>query len=196
MEKEEDETGSASQRVDREHPVRQRFTDEQGLPIVRLKSGTEIRFSRIPSAKNDTTFDEFLQTLASPDQSLSELQFAFVCFLMGHVYDGFEHWKRLVHIFCSCQRAIVDHEKLYEKLLTVLYFQLKECPSDFFLDIVSKNNFLTITLSNLFAAIDSAIDLNLALRERAKKFKIYLKKTFKWDFDVEPDDFKPVVVMM
>lgn len=113
---------------------------------------------------------------------------------MGHVYEGFEQWKRLIHILCSCQRALVIQETLYDKLLTVLFFQLKECPSDFFVDIVSRNNFLTITLSNLFASIDSTDDVSSGLKEKAKKFKKYLKKTFRWDFDSEPDDFKPVVV--
>lgn len=37
-------------------------------------------------------------------------------------------------------------KELYLGLITVLYHQLGEVPPDFFVDIVSQNNFLTSTL--------------------------------------------------
>lgn len=39
-------------------------------------------------------------------------------------------------------------------LISVLHFQLKECPEDFFVDIVSRDNFLTTTLSRMFGNIN------------------------------------------
>lgn len=39
-------------------------------------------------------------------------------------------------------------------LIPVLHFQLKECPEDFFVDIVSRDNFLTTTLSRMFGNIN------------------------------------------
>ena len=53
-----------------------------------------------------------LYTLQRPfcvlDQSalLGELQFAFVTFLLGHVYDAFEQWKQLVALLTKCDDAL------------------------------------------------------------------------------------------
>ncbi|MFH4980987.1 hypothetical protein AB6A40_007696 [Gnathostoma spinigerum] len=40
---------SSSSRVDREHPNRLRFVDHEGLPIMRVRPGFEIRFQEIPA---------------------------------------------------------------------------------------------------------------------------------------------------
>lgn len=75
-----------------------------------------------------------------------ELQFAFVCFLLGNVYEAFEHWKRLLNLLCRSETAMVKHHALYVSLISILYHQLGEIPADFFVDIVSQDNFLTSTL--------------------------------------------------
>lgn len=75
-----------------------------------------------------------------------ELQFAFVCFLIGNVYEGFEHWKCLLALLCRSEEAMRKRKELYQGLIAVLYHQLGEIPPDFFVDIVSQNNFLTSTL--------------------------------------------------
>lgn len=77
---------------------------------------------------------------------LGELQFAFVCFLLGNVYEGFEHWKQLLLVLCRSEEAMRERSDLYLGLISVLYHQLGEIPPDFFVDIVSQNNFLTSTL--------------------------------------------------
>lgn len=77
---------------------------------------------------------------------LGELQFAFVCFLLGNVYEAFEHWKRLLNLLCRSEAAMVKHHTLYISLISILYHQLGEIPADFFVDIVSQDNFLTSTL--------------------------------------------------
>lgn len=75
-----------------------------------------------------------------------ELQFAFVCFLLGNVYEGFEHWKNLLGLLCRAEESIQKRKELFLGLISVLYHQLGEIPPDFFVDIVSQNNFLTTTL--------------------------------------------------
>jgi A1 cistron-splicing factor AAR2 len=102
------------------------------------------------------------------DQLLGELQFAFVTFIVGQVFDGFEHWKKLVNVLCNCDEAMLQHPKLFLDFIGisvrpfihtchlqtdgtgVLHFQLRETPQDFFVDIVSQNNFLTTTLQVFF----------------------------------------------
>lgn len=41
---------------------------------------------------------------------------------------------------------MVKQKELYLELIAVLYHQLGEIPTDFFVDIVSQDNFLTATL--------------------------------------------------
>lgn len=74
------------------------------------------------------------------------MQFAFVCFLLGNVYEGFEHWKCLLTLLCRSEETMRKRKELYLGLITILYHQLGEIPPDFFVDIVSQNNFLTSTL--------------------------------------------------
>lgn len=69
-----------------------------------------------------------------------------MCFLIGNVYECFEHWKSLLALLCRSEGAMREHRELYLGLIGVLYHQLGEIPPDFFVDIVSQSNFLTSTL--------------------------------------------------
>ncbi|KAM6298767.1 protein AAR2 homolog [Aegotheles albertisi] len=181
------------------------------LPRLEPRPGTQLRFSELPrqmfpdgaSPEEVTRHSMDLsyalervigQRYASqPLDLLGELQFAFVCFLIGNVYDAFEHWKRLLNILCRSEDAIGKYQDLYISLISVLYHQLGEIPADFFVDIVSQDNFLTSTLQVFFSYTCSAA-VDGTLRKKAEKFKAHLTKKFKWDFEAEPDDCAPVVV--
>ena len=89
-----------------------------------------------------------------------ELQFAFVCFLLGNVYEAFEHWKRLLNLLCRSEEAMVKHHTLYINLISLLYHQLGEIPADFFVDIVSQDNFLTSTLQVSGLLADTQVGQN------------------------------------
>lgn len=69
-----------------------------------------------------------------------------MCFLIGNVYEGFEHWKSLLALLCRSEETMRKRKELYLGLIAVLYHQLGEIPPDFFVDIVSQKNFLTSTL--------------------------------------------------
>lgn len=184
--------------------------DEDGLPILESRPGTEIRFTAIPkkwypdgaspSAMSQHSMDSsyilelMTQNFTNPDDILGELQFAFVSFVLGQVLDAFEQWKKLVHVICSCDKALAKYENLYENFLGIFYHQITEIPKDFFVDIVTSNNFLVSALSTLFSNIKSANFQSSSLQSRSKQFQKYLTKKFKWDFECEPDDWAPVVV--
>lgn len=181
------------------------------LPKMKHREGTELRFSVIPektyppgatpaeitqcsldlSYALETVLEKYHQ--AQPLNLLGELQFAFVCFLIGNVYEGFEHWKSLLALLCRSEKAMRNHKDLYLGLIAVLYHQLGEIPPDFFVDIVSQNNFLTSTLQDFFQ-FASGPGVDSTLRKRAEKFKTHLTKKFRWDFDADLDDCAPVVV--
>ncbi|CAG9533150.1 unnamed protein product [Cercopithifilaria johnstoni] len=190
--------GHPSSCVDRDHPTRIRFVDEEGLPIMRIREGFQIRFTELPlhsvaistneenALDRSSQLDKILVDLNGEwSEFLGELQFAFVCFLMGQVYEGFEQWKRLIHLLCSCTKELIERKELYMALIPVLHFQLRECPEDFFVDIVSRDNFLTTTLSRLFGNINDSESIDAALKERAGNFKNFLTKRFKWNFDMQ-----------
>ncbi|XP_061760359.1 protein AAR2 homolog isoform X2 [Nerophis ophidion] len=181
------------------------------LPKMKEREGTQLRFSVIPEKTYPPGATPAQITQCSMDHTyaleivieknhqqrplnlLGELQFAFVCFLIGNVYEGFEHWKRLLSLLCRSEVAMQKHKELYLGLIAVLYHQLGEIPPDFFVDIVSQNNFLTTTLQDFFQ-FASGPGVDGTLRKRAEKFKAHLTKKFSWDFDADFDDCAPVVV--
>jgi A1 cistron-splicing factor AAR2 len=173
--------------------------------------GSEIRFSAISKQRYpvgaspgeitqhqlDCTFvlQSLLDAQYQTDHSLllGEVQFAFVCFLVGQVYDGFEQWKRLVKLLCSCESAISKYPQLYLQFITLLHYHVREIPEDFFVDIVSSDNFLVSVLRSLFENLqDSQADSKL--KSRGLKFKEHLEKKFNWDLNVDTDEDAPVIV--
>ena len=58
------------------------------------------------------------------DEVLAELQFSFVCFLVGQHYDSFEHWKHLLVLFLQCDGSILRYPDFYSKLISDLHFQV------------------------------------------------------------------------
>ncbi|XP_010874124.1 protein AAR2 homolog isoform X2 [Esox lucius] len=181
------------------------------LPKMKPREGTALRFSPIPkktyppgatpaqitqcSMDLSYALDSLLESnhQQQPLNVLGELQFAFVCFLIGNVYEGFEHWKRLLALLCRSEVAMCQRRDLYLGLIAVLYHQLGEVPPDFFVDIVSQDNFLTSTLQDFFR-FASGPEVDRTLQKRAEKFKAHLTKKFSWDFEADPGDCEPVVV--
>ena len=178
----------------------------------------EIRFSKIPKQKYPDGASPVEVTKYSMDHSyvlenllksevyldsenelavLGEIQFAFICFLVGQVYDAFEQWKQLVHLLCFSDEAVANHVELYSQFITMLHFQVREIPEDFFVDIISRNNFLTSTLQVFFANLDSqggSSEDIATLKKKGENFKKHLEKKFNWDFTTEDDEYAPIVV--
>ncbi|MCP9261319.1 hypothetical protein DINM_004694 [Dirofilaria immitis] len=159
--------GHPSSCVDRDHPTRIRFVDECGLPIMKIRKAISTKTEN--SIDRSWQLQKILIDLNGKwSEFLGELQFAFVCFLMGQLYKG-----------------LIECKELYMALIPVLHFQLRECPEDFFVDIVSRDNFLTTTLSRLFGNINDTESADAALKERAGKFRNFLTKRLKWSFDMQ-----------
>jgi len=125
---------------------------------------------------------------------LGETQFAFLCFLVGMNLDSFEQWKALVALLCRCDAAMATHSELFNKLIGVLFYQMQEVPEDFFVDIVSSNNFLIDCLHSLFTNGKHNNEIDVQLKEKLKRFENNVTKRFGWDFSEELEDEAPVVV--
>ncbi|CAH1796636.1 unnamed protein product [Owenia fusiformis] len=184
--------------------------DDPRLPKMDTIPGTQIRFSEIPKKKYPEGATPSEITKYSIDSSyvtvkiiqsknlpsnhiLGEVQFAFICFLIGQTYDAFEQWKLLVHMLCTSEEAMADYPALYNEFISMLHFQIKDIPEDFFIDIVSRNNFLTSTLQLFFSNLESS-GISENVLQRGLKFRDNLTKRFKWDFTTELDEDAPVVV--
>ncbi|UJR22165.1 hypothetical protein I4U23_025229 [Adineta vaga] len=138
---------------------------------------------------------------------LCELQLSFIVFFLGHLYDGFEQWKSLFRLICSCQKAYRRWPNVYIDFLQMIYFQLKYFSTElttgehFFVDIDQQENYIYKSLENFFVNLTAFNDSDQMegsdtekLLERAEKMKQFLNETFKWTFDDEPDDEKPIIV--
>ncbi|KAK6173072.1 hypothetical protein SNE40_016601 [Patella caerulea] len=197
--------------MDIQNGIKSSDSEDTRLPKMETKPETVIQYTQIPKHKYPSGASPSEITKYSMDSSyvletilserftvndteiLGELQFAFVCFIVGQNYDSFEQWKRLVHLLCTCEEAISNHTDLYTQFISILHFQLQEIPEDFFVDIVSQNNFLTGTLQQFFSNLESSI-ADDKLKRRGVKFQAYLTKIFKWDFASEADEYAPVIV--
>lgn len=179
------------------------------LPKMCLKPGTEIRFTNFPELHHPEgcsaaeiskhnmdlsfTLQQMMKRYNNSTDILGEFQMAFVCFVIGQVYDSFEQWKSLLRLLCSCDDALVSHHLLFDKFITSLHFQLNQVPKDFFVDIISRTNFLTNTLQVFFANLENS-EAPKTLVDKGKRFCSHLTKKFKWDFIFEPEEDAPVVV--
>ncbi|KAJ8370586.1 hypothetical protein SKAU_G00106140 [Synaphobranchus kaupii] len=135
------------------------------LPRMKHRPGTELRFSHIPKQ----TYPEGA-TPAQITQYSMDLSYALDCLLESH------YRQEPLHVLGELQFAF-----------------LGEIPPDFFVDIVSQDNFLTSTLQDFFQFATSP-GVDGTLRKRAEKFKAHLTKKFRWSFEVDPEESDPVVV--
>ncbi|KAG9304045.1 hypothetical protein G9A89_005955 [Geosiphon pyriformis] len=138
---------------------------------------------------------------------LGELQLAFVCLLLAQNYAGLLQWKNLSQILFRSRDALESYaETLFLEFLDVLRHQLEVCPDDFFLDVVTENNFLAKMLTIFRHNISEVADLSSTsslkrLQSKFDKFQEFLKQKFKWDIvdltsesEAEEGEYAPILV--
>ncbi|XP_041970696.1 protein AAR2 homolog [Aricia agestis] len=182
------------------------------LPDLKPAPGTAMRFTEIPKDKfpPGSTPQEITKhyldqsyslelMIAQQDEPLhiiGELQFAYLCFLIGHSLEAFEHWKNLVILLCSCDDAIHKHRSIFFHFIKTIEVQIEEMPEDFLADIVMNKNLVYKKLREFFrtAHVSKVDGRLLTLIER---FKENLTEKLQWDFtglDMDDEDERPVVV--
>lgn len=189
---------------------------EQLLPTLEATPGTEFRYTPFP-AKNypdgatpaeitrhsmDKTYTLHAMITShckKAEDLVGELQFAFVCFVIGWSLESFEQWTQLVSLLCSCELAVEKRHAFYSRFLDVLETQLEEVPEDFLVDIVDSNNVIYRSLKDLFRTINSSDRIDGRLQSKAERFRGRLTHKFQWDFselDCEDDEDAPVIVTL
>jgi len=167
------------------------------LSVKKVQAGnTPEQLTKLYMDKTPVLMDIIQKRYTKPTDILGELQFAFITFLMGQSFDGFEQWKQLVALLCSCEEALGKLPDLYFNFIGAFHFQLEQVPEDFFVDIISGNNFLVHVLRNFFELLRET-PMESKVTDRANKLKAYVKKRFDMDFDIVWDDEDaPIVVEM
>lgn len=129
---------------------------------------------------------------------LAELQFSYICFLLGLSYESFERWKKLFQLFCMSKDAVAQDQTLFAKFLLAVRHQLETVPEDFLVDIVENNNVVYNGLKEFFRILEiSDFPLEDDLRDGSIQIKRFLDQKFGWEFnelDIEDDDEAPVIV--
>ncbi|XP_017753595.1 PREDICTED: protein AAR2 homolog [Eufriesea mexicana] len=185
------------------------------LPDMKPKSGTELRLSKIPdkhypdgaspseitkySLDSSYALNTIINNLIFPIEIIGEVQLAFACFLVGQSFDAFEHWKKLVSLICGADCAISQHRTIYVEFMKVLEIQLMHVPEDILCDIVANNNFIYQNLRKLFANIEINPKLDERLKSCTRRFSKRLSTKFLWDFSnlqEEVEDDAPVIVTL
>ncbi|KAF7270858.1 hypothetical protein GWI33_016196 [Rhynchophorus ferrugineus] len=183
---------STSKRLSR--PSYNEFEDDI-LPELKPKEGTNLRFSVFPvksypdgSSPSDITkhsldstylFEQLISSYDVETDILGEMEFCYICFLVGHSFEAFEQWK-----------------KIYDNFLSIIELQVKEIPEEFLADIVSNNNFVYVKLRNLFRFIKGC-EVDDKLKSKADRLRKNLSDLYQWDFshlESDDEDDAPVVV--
>ena len=86
-----------------------------------------------------------------------------------------------------------EYSELYSNFIRVIHYHVQEIPEDFFVDIVSRDNFLSGTLSKFFENLEVSLAPQ-ELKKRGQRFQAHLEKRFQWTFSSESDEYAPVVV--
>lgn len=181
------------------------------LPDFKPSDDSVIRFTPIPEP------NEVRQTLEAGDylripikrlecafensegrtRLLAELQFAFVTLILGHVYDCFERWARLLELIClAASEAAEDYPAFYVQFVEVLRVQLDELPEELFEDMTSgsADNLVSKLLEKFFVGIEeiSATDENLLLVSKVRWLREFVESKFNWRFELNQNE--PVIV--
>ncbi|KAL4706449.1 hypothetical protein ACJJTC_003021 [Scirpophaga incertulas] len=184
------------------------------LPDLKPAPGTALRFTPIPvdkypagSTPEEITKHYLDQTYSlelmisqhiEPLDIVGELQFAYICFLIGHSLDAFEHWKNLVILFCSCDQAVHKHKKVFFHFIKTLETQIDEMPEEFLADIVMNKNIVYKKLREFFRTT-YLNNIDGRLENLIRSFKENLTEKLQWDFtelDADEEDERPVIVKL
>lgn len=113
---------------------------------------------------------------------LAEFQAAFAAFFLAHSYEGFEQWKALLALLCSCEAAVARRQPLYAGLASALAAQLEEVPPDFFRDPLAGDgsNFLLRCAGDLFEIVAETPEAGDALVSAVRALAAVLRRRFDW----------------
>lgn len=98
-----------------------------------------------------------------------------------------------MQLICHSDDAIIKYPNLFIDFVSDLYFQICEVPEDFFVDIVTCNNFLFNCLQRLIQNVKDQDKAEMKLKNKVTRFSSFLSSKFGWDFEELYDDAPTIV---
>ena len=74
--------------------------------------------------------------------------------MIGEHGEAFGQWKRIFYILCNSETYTSENVPFYLMAIRCIFNMIKQFPTDFFYDVLSRENFLKKSLGN-FAEIIS-----------------------------------------
>lgn len=108
---------------------------------------------------------------------LGEVQVAYIAFLLGQNFDGFEQWRALLYLLCNSESSVSKRPELYMELCRTFFAQLNQAPGDLFNDDLTKENFMGSCVLSLLDICDSN-GLPPKLRKRCGKLRELVQQKF------------------
>jgi len=108
---------------------------------------------------------------------LGELQLAYIAFLLGQNCDGFDQWRTLLQMLCSCESATSTRPELFSEVCRTFHAQLDQAPSDLFGDDLTRDNFLGSCAVALLEICDAETS-RPKLRRRCGKVRELVQQKF------------------
>lgn len=108
---------------------------------------------------------------------LGELQLAYIAFLLGQNYDGFEQWRELLRLLCTCEVAVATRPELFAEFCRAFFAQLSQAPSDLFGDDLTRDNFMGSCVLSLLEVCDTEVSPP-KLRKRCSKLRELVQQKF------------------
>ncbi|RYH25577.1 hypothetical protein EON65_15530 [archaeon] len=124
---------------------------------------------------------------ADSNSILGEVQLSFLMFLFLHSYGALSQYKLLLSVVCESSSYLTAHTPFTTMLLKLLYHQLHFLPDDFFVDELSRENFLESSLKALCSSLNthhtpphtpSPSSSGDMLQETLYRFQMYVYKRF------------------
>lgn len=187
--------------------TRQKQSEDDLLPNLKVVPGTGLRFKSIPPLypTNATpaeisqshldamcAIELFLKSFDDMVEPIREIQLSFVLYLCGYSVDALAHWRKILGLLCKSDTAIWRYPPFYRRYLNVLRIQLPELPEE--LMMPTPNNTIFQDIGKLIVNCSAC-----GLKEEANTLMHHLSSVMSWYFDdlfeEDPDDM-PVVVDM
>jgi len=108
---------------------------------------------------------------------LGELQLAYIAFLLGQNCDGFDQWRALLQLLCSCESAVATRPTLFGELCRAFFAQLSQAPSDLFGVDLTRDNFMGACALQLLEVCDTDASPP-KLRKRCEKLRELVQQKF------------------
>lgn len=162
------------------------------IPVLSNRSPGELTKRNLDSTEH---LLQLIKDVPEGEEGLiGEFQFAFISFLIGQVYDAFEHWKQLLSLVCGCLEAPLKKSSFYEIFLDTICLQLEEVPNDFFLEIDPQRNVIYLVFEDLFQNLAENHDLSPTVLRKSSILRGKLFQHFQWEFDDIIEDEMPTLV--